>query len=139
MARKTRFSNIQLGLAKMQRALQSGVLDTFALDGAERMLQIVKQQCPVDTGKLRDSLHITATDRSRRGSRSTSTLSVENTYCFITTYVYYAWFVEFGAPGRNLPARPFMRPAFDTAARPIADGITAGVEGLLVQLFVSAL
>lgn len=138
MARKTKFSNVQLGLAKMQKALQSGVLDTFALDGAEKMLQIVKQQCPVDTGKLRDSLYITATDKSRRGGRgSTSTLSVENTYCFITTDVHYAWFLEFGTS--KMPAHPFMRPAFDTAARPIADGITAGVEGLLVQLFVSAL
>lgn len=138
MARKTSFKNVQRGLQKMTKAIQSGRIDALAINGAERMLQIVKQQCPVDTGRLRDSLKITAEDKtSRPAPGRKGALSVQNNYCFITTDVHYAWFLEFGTS--KMAPHPFMRPAFDVSARQVADGITAGVEGLMVQLFLGSL
>lgn len=138
MARKTDFRKVQRALDKMQKALQAGAIDTFVLQGAEDMLQAVKDQCPVDTGKLRDSLKITDSDKSSRPRPGRkSSLSVKNTYCYITTDVFYAWFLEYGTS--KMPPHPFMRPAFDTFSRQVVDGIYAGVEGLIVQLFVSAI
>ena len=48
---------------------------------------------------------------------------------------YYWRFIEFGAPGRNIRPRPFMRPAFDqntqAATDAIATELSAGLDRLL--------
>ena len=48
---------------------------------------------------------------------------------------YYWRFVEFGAPGRNIRPRPFMRPAFDQNTQAATDAtateLSAGLDRLL--------
>ena len=64
---------------------------------AENVLKMAKTIVPVDTGRLRDSLHI---KQDSEGAE------------LVGTDVEYAVFVEFG--GAN-PAEPFLRPAADEA------------------------
>lgn len=54
-----------------------------------------KQQCPVDTGRLRNSI--------------TNTLNVEGKEVYIGTNVEYAPYVELGTSSQK--AQPFLRPA----------------------------
>lgn len=110
----------------------------------ELHLQYAKDLCPVDTGKLRDSIHITADysgvneegtsagfhsgDVSSQGGLSVKS-SVFGTFAredsfepgsrlhlaryYVSTFDPAAKFVEYGTS--KMPARPFMRPAFDFA------------------------
>lgn len=156
----TSFAKIDKALTRISRNIEKGTLDQLVLTGAEQMLQIVKSQCPVKSGKLRDSLYIDVpggraghkgfaqnwkenplyapvSEGSVWGSRGQqSHLSVENLYCRIATNVPYAWFVEFGTA--HSKAYPFMRPAFDTAARPIADSVMSGAADLIIMAFVGS-
>lgn len=162
MARRatTSIEKVEKALGRIQGHIERGRLDMLVLDGAERMLQIVKSQCPVDSGKLRNSLYIDkpggrkntggwtedwkdnpkyhyATEGSAWGVRGRqSHLSVENLYCRIATNVHYAWFVEFGT--KNMPAQPFMRPAFDVAARPMVDAVRSWLTDLVIETFAQA-
>ena len=161
MAKKatTSFAKIDKALNRIAKHIEKGNLDQLVLSGAEQMLQIVKNQCPVKSGALRDSLYIdvpggragnkgfaqnwkesptysSVAEGSVWGSRGQqSHLSVENLYCRIATNVPYAWFVEFGTS--HSKAYPFMRPAYDTAARPIADSIMSGAADLVITAFLS--
>lgn len=161
MARATTsIQKIEKSLNRIQKHIEGGKLDMLVLDGAERMLAIVKSQCPVASGKLRNSLYIDqpggrkntgtwtenwkdnpkysyAESGSAWGVRGRqSHLSVENLYCRIATNVHYAWFVEFGT--KNQPAQPFMRPAFDVAARPMIDSIRSAMTDLVIETLAQA-
>ena len=138
MAKLTSFDRVQRALGKMNEQIDKGKLDMLALSGAERMLEIVKSQCPVDSGELRDSLYIDTSNReSVRGQRGRqSHLAVQNLYCKISTNVYYAWFVEYGTS--HAKAQPFMRPAFDVAARPVADSVMSAAADLMILAFAQA-
>ena len=160
MAKKpnTTFAKIDKALNRISTHIEKGNLDQLVLTGAEQMLQIVKNQCPVKSGKLRDSLYID-TPKGRAGHKGfaqnwkenptyapvsegsvwgsrgqESHLSVENLYCRIATNVPYAWFVEFGTS--HSKPYPFMRPAYDTAARPIGDSIISGASDLIIMAFL---
>jgi HK97 gp10 family phage protein len=146
----TSIQKIEKSLNRIQKHIEGGKLDMLVLDGAERMLQIVKSQCPVDSGKLRNSLYIdkpggrtgknedSEVSGSVRGAPGRqSHLSVENLYCRIATNVHYAWFVEFGTA--RMPAQPFMRPAFDVAARPMVDTVRSALTDLVIESFAQAL
>jgi HK97 gp10 family phage protein len=163
MSRKatTTFAKIDKALTRISKHIEAGRLDQLVLDGAEQMLQIVKNQCPVDSGKLRNSLYIDIPGgRKAKGSWAEnwkdnpkyeyaaqgsvygvpgrqSHLSVENLYCRIATNVHYAWFVEFGTV--DTPAQPFMRPAYDTAARPMIDTVRSAFTDLVIESFAQAL
>jgi HK97 gp10 family phage protein len=156
----TTFDKVEKSLLRISKHIEGGRLDQLVLNGAEHMLEIVKSQCPVDSGRLRDSLYI-----DRPGGRKTvgswvenwkddpkyayaalgsvrgvpgrqSHLSVENLYCRIATNVHYAWFVEFGTV--NMPAQPFIRPAFDNAARPMIDSVRSAMTDLVIEAFAQA-
>jgi len=136
MGRKRTFKDINLGLEKMVESI--GQIDALALDGARQMLERVKEQCPVDTGHLRDSLYITETDKTKRHAPGrVGALSVKNPYCFITTNVHYAFFVEYGT--KNMAAQPFMRPVFDEFGAQIGDAICAAAGDVLLSAFVQGL
>jgi HK97 gp10 family phage protein len=151
MARATTSAKkVEKALNRIQKHIESGKLDMLVLSGAEQMLEIVKSQCPVDSGKLRNSLYIdkpggrtgknedSEVSGSVRGAPGRqSHLSVENLYCRIATNVHYAWFVEFGTAKQT--AQPFMRPAFDNAARPMVDSIRSALTDLVIESFAQAL
>jgi HK97 gp10 family phage protein len=137
MGRQNRWKDdvrrIMLGMDNMANTV--GKLDAFALSGAYQMLEKVKEQCPVDSGFLRDSLYITATDKTKHHSPGTiGGLSKANPYCFITTNCYYAPFVEYGT--KNMAAIPFMRPVFDEFGSQIGDAICALAGEALLSAFV---
>ena len=87
-----------------------------------------KEYCPVDTGLLRNSITYALSgqpansagymnndgenagtytgEAPRSGSDSEVTV-------YVGTNVYYAPYQELGAPAINLPAQPYLRPAFE--------------------------
>lgn len=75
--------------------------------GAEKILTQAKENCPVDTGKLRDSLHI---ETSRDGSDVRVVADAQN-----DEGVYYGRYVEFSPT----TGKPFLYPAYDANIRQI--------------------
>ena len=133
---KAAFKKVDKALDRIANLIESGELDQIVLTGAEAMLEEVKAQTPVKTGKLRDSLYIdtSGTGSIRPAPGRQSKLSAENVYCVISTDVFYAWFVEYGTA--HSAAYPFMRPAYDNAARPIADTIRSMSVDLITSAFM---
>lgn len=86
------------GMYKLIQQLNEYALDFTTQDivpGAEYLLDISKQFCPVDTGELRDSGHI----------------EIESDDVTIVYDVPYASYVEFGT--YKMEAQPFLRPVLD--------------------------
>lgn len=81
--------------------------------GSKVILTEAQEKVPVDTGKLRDSLKITS---RKKGDRIVNSVGTSNNKNLFAGETYYAGFIEYGAPERDLPARPFMRPALDAAS-----------------------
>ena len=93
------------------------------------------EYCPVDTGLLRNSITYAiggeapklTTYKSNDRDKNNKTIEVrEGTYSgtapqddngtvtvYVGTNVQYAPYQELGAPNINLPARPYLRPAFE--------------------------
>lgn len=67
-----------------------------------------KRLCPVDTGRLRSSIHVE---------------QISPTSIFVGTDVYYAGYVEFGTS--KMQAQPFMRPAIEATKLTMGDKIVA--------------
>jgi HK97 gp10 family phage protein len=75
-----------------------------AIQGAGIACQkYAKQSCPVDTGRLRNSILY-----------NPGTLS-----CYVNTNVVYAPYVEFGT--RHMGAQPFLYPAYSAAMQELMD------------------
>ena len=87
-----------------------------------------KEYCPVDTGLLRNSITYALdgmpansagyTDNSGNGAGSYAGsmpkgASDDQVTVYVGTNVYYAPYQELGAPAINLPAQPYLRPAFE--------------------------
>lgn len=99
------------GLGTIQGQIK-GKLETFAtrVDNAIQGAGIdteagAKQNCPVDTGRLRSSIKYTKTGPCK---------------CSIGTNVKYARPIEFGhrtRNGKHVAARPFLFPAYATAKK----------------------
>lgn len=91
-------------------------MDAVARTAAELVEQRAKDRVPVQTGKLRDSIHV---DREGAG---------EYTVIAGDRDVFYGHIIEHG--GVHTPARPFMIPATDEVrAQVLALGIKA-LKGL---------
>ncbi len=107
----------------MQRAFRDGsmreLFDAVFSHGATKMLQEVKDRCPIGDrtrapGELRESLYVSTEDQSDfHGSGRASSLSVLNRFAYITTDLDYAYFVEYGS--RHAPPHAFLRPAADSS------------------------
>jgi HK97 gp10 family phage protein len=75
--------------------------------GAEPILDAAKNLAPVDTGLLRSSLKAIK-ERARKSSHLVRVQTEDGDY---KGEAFYASFHEYGT--KKMPARPFMRPAFD--------------------------
>lgn len=116
----------------IRRALRSG---------AKIILAQAKANAPVDTGALKKSLKVRAAKRRGRGSVGVTVSTAEGDF---KGDQFYASFIEYGhkrgkRPGKGatdareeVPARPFMRPAFDEkkqeAVNVISSTLGAGIE-----------
>ena len=97
-----------------------------------------KELCPVDTGRLRDSI-FTRTVESEQAIRA-----------YVAPNTPYAGYVEFGtgirgaaSPGAGsgpysatwlgMPAQPFMRPAIDEAREPIRELFRANLSATITS------
>ena len=103
--------NIQIsGLADIEAALDQAVQQiTSKVDEAVQTAGITceagaKQNCPVDTGRLRSSIHYQKTGTAA---------------CSVGTDVEYAWFQELGTA--RMASHAFLFPAFATASRNLMD------------------
>jgi HK97 gp10 family phage protein len=95
-------------------------LDEKTLDGieevAERVAEGAKERVPVDSGGLRDAIHVERTDDAIRVIAG-------------DTDHFYGHFVEFGTTRRA--ARPFLTPAFEAERDELGDVIGEQIEGSL--------
>lgn len=95
------------------------ILGRALRDGAKIVQAEMKARAPVRTGRMRKSITVRAQRRTRRAEIGMNVqLDTRRHPDLITTTAegkryFYPAVVEYGARGR--PARPFMRPAFDTA------------------------
>lgn len=78
------------------------VLSKAAMAGGNIALEDARKNCPVDTGKLRDSLNIKVSKESE--TKATITIDYDRS-------LKYGTFVELGARGRE--PKPFLRNAVD--------------------------
>ena len=94
-------------IASANSALLSKV--DAAIQGAGISCQkYAKQNCPVDTGRLRNSILYNNTG---------------NYSCTVNTTVSYAPFIEFGT--RHMSAQPFLYPAYAIAMQELMDELRA--------------
>ncbi len=100
----------------------SGVLMKAAKAGGEIALKDAKKHCPVDTGKLRNSLTLHEVSATNR--RATVKVDYDKS-------IKYGAFVELGAKGRK--ANPFMRDAVDKNVNKINDEITETLAKAVVK------
>lgn len=101
------FQNLKDHYAKLGKAAANGDVLLPAMHGAaERIVARAKAKCPVDTGRLRDSIRIFP--KSVPGGRGVSIGTSEG---HLGSDVHYAFFVEYGTS--KMAAHPFLRPALD--------------------------
>ena len=99
-------------LNNMQDAA-SGILMKAAMKGGEIALNNARKNCPVDSGKLRNSLKLEEMSSTPR--KATVKVDYDKS-------IKYGAFVELGASGRK--ANPFMRNAVDENISKINDAVT---------------
>jgi HK97 gp10 family phage protein len=123
---------LSLGVKYLQKGAQTGL--RLGVDEAAGLFEAAaKANAPVDTGRLRDSIHTAATsDTAEKQERN------------IAPDTPYARRIEYGFIGPDSlgrmfhqPAQPYMRPAFDTerdrAAAAIKDSVYAGLDEAMNQ------
>ena len=103
-------------IAQLTEAVADEALEEAAFAGAAPILTAAVDNVPVQTGLLKSSLaaEVTAIDRTH----ATVAIGSEG--------VFYAAYVEFGhmtPKGKHVPAKPFLRPAFDTQVQTAADDV----------------
>lgn len=103
-------------LKEMEDAAAS-VLMTGAKAGGSIALEDAKRNCPVDTGALKQSLHLS------EGKATATKATVQVDY---DKSLKYGTHVELGARGR--PANPFLRNAVDDNQTRINDAIVAEIS-----------
>ena len=115
---------------KMQKTIAKTAIKAAV---TEIVLPAAKAKCPVDTGLLRDSLHVAAVG-SKGGKRLGFAVVAGRVYRSRSRegIVFYGNTIEFGSASRGLPARPFMRPALyenaDKILASVGQQIGAAVE-----------
>lgn len=120
MAGQRRVSSVKVSAPNFERNLKRA-FDELALESFDDLQRVAldvqnraRELCPVDTGRLRSSIHHKP-GRDQRGP-----------YVDVGTNVDYAAFVEYGT--RHQRAQPFLRPAVAeaVAARRAATARKAG-------------
>lgn len=100
-------------LKAMEDAAAAALMQA-AKAGGKIALEQAKRNCPVDTGALKQSLHLT------EGKATNTKATVQVDY---DKSLKYGTHVELGS--RNRPANPFMRNAVDENQNQINEAITA--------------
>lgn len=107
-------------LRKLPDAVRRDVLVEALEAAAEPIADAARRKVDVDRGKLRASIKVRRSRARRAGPRVAVTTSRERAWYAGETY--YGAFIEFGhfvgsralgSRRRFVPARPFMRPAYD--------------------------
>ena len=93
------------------------VLSKAAMAGGEVALNDAKANCPVDTGRLRDSLKIQLSKESE--TKATITLDYDRS-------LRYGTFVELGVKGKE--PKPFLRNAVDNNEKQINEAVVNTVR-----------
>ena len=104
-------------LVKDLQAMEDAAADALmaaAKAGGKIALDDAKRNCPVDTGALKQSLHLT------EGKATSTKATVQVDY---DKSLKYGTHVELGS--RNRPANPFLRNAVDENQNQINEAITA--------------
>jgi len=99
-------------LAALAAASEKAV-DAGAEVGAQAVLNVAEATVPVDTGTLRDSLHV---DQDTDG-------------VLVGSDVPYAVFVEYGTS--DTPSQPFLRPALDSASEETVTAVDAALQAAI--------
>jgi len=94
------------------------VLDQAAKAGAQVTLRAARARCPVQSGRLRESLHLKESKTKKPAQRRAYQVSHGKEE-------YYGVFVELGTS--KMSPRPFLRPAVDEEKRGIAQAINQAV------------
>lgn len=108
-------------------ALEKKILARAMRDAAKPILEDAKRRAPVLSGQLRKSIKIRSMKRVGKG-RVGVIISTEKG--FFKGETFYGAFHEFGT--KNMPARPFIRPAFEAnkarAVKIVGEAIKLGLE-----------
>ena len=98
---------ILTNIDKSNAQLANGI-DRIVQGAGIRCQALAKQACPVDTGRLRNSILYH---------------NIGKNYCTVDTNVNYAVFVEMGT--RRMSSRPFLYPAYIKAKQEMMDKLRA--------------
>lgn len=114
-------------LKTLEPKIAKKVLRQSLRAGAKIIQTAAKAKAPVKSGQLRKAIKVRAQKRTRRGTIGVNVSVGEKDFA---GEVFYGSFIEFGSS--KMPARPFMKPAFQenkaAALQVIQDGIAAGIE-----------
>lgn len=95
-------------LQELGKAMEKKILRSAMRQAATIILEDAKRRAPVLTGQLRKSLRIRAIKRTRKGQVG---VVISTSKGFFKGDDFYGGFHEFGT--KKMPARPFIRPAFE--------------------------
>lgn len=95
-------------LESLGPAMEKKILRSAMREAAKPILDDAKRRAPVLTGQLRKSLKIRAIKRNRKGQVG---VVISTAKGFFKGDEFYGAFHEFGT--KRMPARPFIRPAFE--------------------------
>lgn len=117
---------IEKKLKLLEPKIAKGIVRKNLRAAAKPILKAAKANCPVLTGRLRKSLKI----RVLKKRKSSYALQVSPSKGWAKGEEFYGGFVEFGTV--DMPAQPFVRPAFDvhkkSSQKILIDGIKAGLR-----------
>ena len=120
-------------LRELPKKVEGKILRTAMRNGTKLVAAATKAAAPVDTGLLQRSFAVRALKRKK--GRVGNRITIKNVDKIVTVSKegkrhFYPAVIEYGT--KNRPARPFMRPAFESSAQAaenqianeLGDGIT---------------
>lgn len=109
-----------VALAKLGGPLKEKLASSMAVAGGTILRDEAKQNCPVMTGLLRESIYLARKDASNEAQIVYSVSWNSKTAPHGHLIEFGHWHVQGGKGGERTswtPAQPFLRPAFDQAPR----------------------
>jgi HK97 gp10 family phage protein len=108
---------LKSGIPALISSLDDKTLDAVE-EVAERIVEGAQERVPVDSGELRDAIHVES-DRERKEVR---VVAGDND-------AFYGHLVEYGTT--HTPARPFLTPAFEVEKPKLGEVVGKQIEGAL--------
>ncbi len=103
-------------LEKFDPTLRKKLARRSTRKAAKPVQDTARSLVPIRTGRLRKGILIRSAKRKRKSSivgASVVTAKRDKLNIDASEPYYYPTIVEYGAPSRNIPARPYLRPALD--------------------------